>query len=61
MDISSAVNITLARKLIGLLGGAVRIESNGSTGTGIYFSVPARAALNSEISANKISNTMIAI
>ncbi len=61
MDVNSAVNITLARKIIGLLGGEVRIERNGATGTGICFSVPAKSAVNTDISVNKLSNTTITI
>ncbi len=41
-DIPSAINITLAKKLIQILGGTIRIESNGLSGTGIYFSVPVK-------------------
>ena len=49
-DTGSAINITLAKKLIQLLGGSMQIECNGLTGTGIYFSVPVKVAGNPGIS-----------
>lgn len=60
-DTYTAVNITLARQLIMMLGGNISIECNGLTGTGIYFSIPAKQVAGSNISINKYSNTMIAI
>jgi len=59
-DTSSAMNLTLAKKLIQLLGGTIWIECNGMTGCGIYFSIPIKVA-NSEVTLNKYINTMIAI
>jgi K+-sensing histidine kinase KdpD len=60
-DMFTAINITLAKKLIAMLGGTIWIECNGLTGTGIYFSVPARSVATSDININKYSNTVIAI
>ncbi len=60
-DTGSAINITLAKKLIQLLGGSMQIECNGLTGTGIYFSVPVKVAEGPGISINKYVNSMIAI
>ena len=60
-DTYTAINITLAKKLIQMLGGSIRIECNGLTGTGIYFSIPAKLMSNSDITLNKYVNTMIAI
>lgn len=60
-DTSSAINLTLAKKLIQLLGGTIWIECNGMTGSGIYFSIPIKMVANSEVSINKYVNTMIAI
>ncbi len=60
-DLYSAINIMLVRKIIGLLGGSIRLECNGLTGTGIYFSVPAGVAENSDASAKKSIKTMINI
>jgi signal transduction histidine kinase len=60
-DTYTAVNITLAKKLIQMLGGTISIECNGLAGTGIYFSVPVRLQVSSDININKYVNTMIAI
>jgi len=61
-DTISAINITLAKKIVSILGGSAWIECNGLTGTGIYFSVPAKeAAKGSDININKFVNSMIAI
>jgi K+-sensing histidine kinase KdpD len=60
-DTSSAINMALARKLIQLLSGTIWIECNGLTGSGIYFSIPAKVADSSEITLNKYVNSMIAI
>lgn len=60
-DTYTAVNITLAKKLIQMLGGTISVECNGLTGTGIYFSVPVRLIASSDIKINKFINTMIAI
>lgn len=59
-DINQAINMLLARKLIQMLEGSIWIESNGITGSGIYFSVPARPALNNKAGA-KLSKAMITI
>ena len=58
-DTFTAINIILARKLIQMLEGNIWIECNGITGTGIYFSVPARIVSNSRIKLNKYANIMI--
>lgn len=60
-DTYTAINITLARKLIEMLGGTISVECNGLTGTGVYFSVPAKLVVSSDININKYLNTMIAI
>jgi K+-sensing histidine kinase KdpD len=60
-DTYTAVNITLAKKLIQILGGTINVECNGLAGTGIYFSVPVKLKVSSEININKYVNTMIAI
>jgi hypothetical protein len=43
------------------MGGNVWIESNGLSGTGMYFSVPVKEAESSNMSINKYTNTRIAI
>jgi K+-sensing histidine kinase KdpD len=62
-DTYTAINITLAKKLIQMLGGTIFVECNGLTGTGIYFSIPAKMVVSSNININmnKYVNTMIAI
>jgi len=60
-DTSTALNIILAKNLIQMLGGTIRIECNGLTGSGIYFSVPAKSISNSNFDLNKYVNSMIAI
>jgi len=60
-DTQTAINLTLAKKLIQLLDGNIWIECNGLTGTGIYFSVPAQMVLHPEVNLNNYNNTMIAI
>lgn len=58
-DLSSAVNITLAKKLIQFLRGSYSIKCNGTSGTGIYFSVPVKLHQKNEITINKYVNSMI--
>jgi len=60
-DISTAVNLALTRKLIKMMGGSIRIESNGLSGSAIYFSVPVSKDVNAEDTINKFSNTMSTI
>jgi len=60
-DVPTAINITLAKKLIQILGGTIWIESNGLSGTGIYFSIPAKKIVRPDIPINKRANTMISI
>jgi K+-sensing histidine kinase KdpD len=60
-DTYTAINITLAKKLIQMLGGTICAECNGLTGTGIFFSIPVKQVVSSSISIDKYLNTMIAI
>jgi signal transduction histidine kinase len=60
-DTCSAINLTLARKLICLMEGNIWVESNGPAGTGMYFSVPAREADTPRVTLNHYNNTRIAI
>jgi signal transduction histidine kinase len=60
-DTYTAINITLAKKLIEMLEGTISVECNGLTGTGIYFSIPSKVVVSSDVSFNKYLNTMIAI
>jgi K+-sensing histidine kinase KdpD len=60
-DTSAAINLTLAKKIIQMLGGTTWIECNGLAGTAIYFSIPAKIVDNSDIDIDNYLNTMIAI
>jgi len=60
-DMYTAINITLAKKLIRMLGGTIWIECNGLIGSGIYFSVPAKTVATTDININKYINNVIAI
>jgi K+-sensing histidine kinase KdpD len=60
-DMFTAINITLAQKLIQMLSGTIWIECNGMSGSAVYFSVPAKRSGTSDININKFSNTVIAI
>jgi signal transduction histidine kinase len=58
-DTYTAINITLAKKLIQMLEGTIWIECNGLTGSGTYFSVPAKLVANSNVNINKYINIAI--
>jgi signal transduction histidine kinase len=60
-DTYSAINLTLARKLITLMGGTIWIESNGISGSGMYFSVPVKKAGKSKSLLNKSLNSKMVI
>ncbi len=60
-DTYTAINMTLAKNLIKLLGGTIRIECNGLTGSGVYFTVPARVVSNVTFNINNYVKKMIAI
>ena len=55
-DTSAAINLTLAKKLITLMNGEIRIEGNGRSGTAMYFSVPIRQAGKTKLSINNHNN-----
>ncbi len=60
-DPYSAMNITLAKKLIQLLGGNIWIENNGLSGSGFYFSIPVNMEMTSKAIIDKYVNTKITI
>ena len=60
-DTCSAINLTLAKKLVVLMGGTMWIESNGLMGTGMYFSIPVKEEGKSKTLINKYLNTKMAI
>lgn len=60
-DTYTAINMSLARNLVEVLGGTLRIECNGLTGSGIYFTIPVKAIEKNNFNMTKYVNTMIAI
>ncbi|HEY5470836.1 MAG TPA: HAMP domain-containing sensor histidine kinase [Bacteroidales bacterium] len=60
-DTYTAINITLAKNLIQILGGTIRIECNGLTGSGIYFTIPAKEISNNNFNLTNYVKAMIAI
>lgn len=60
-DIYAAINLTLTRKLIQVMGGSVWIEKNGLSGTGLYFSIPVIPGSKTENNNCRKSNTLITI
>jgi K+-sensing histidine kinase KdpD len=60
-DTHTAINLILAKKLIHMLDGTMWIECNGMTGSGIYFSIPAKIVEAANTQNNNYINTMIAI
>lgn len=60
-DTFSAINLSLARKLITLMDGKAWIENNGPSGTGMYFSIPMVHAVVSKVLINKYPNSKMAI
>jgi K+-sensing histidine kinase KdpD len=60
-DTYTALNISLAKKVVGLLGGTLLIEKNGSSGSAISFSLPLVRTGNRGGKNNQIVNTMITI
>jgi signal transduction histidine kinase len=60
-DMYTAINLTLAKKLIHMLGGTILIENNGLAGSAVSFSVPAKSVTATDININKYINTVIAI
>ncbi len=60
-DTGAIVNLALARKIVQLLDGSIRIECNGLTGSGIYFAIPVKIAESSGIPINRYLNSTIAI
>jgi len=59
-DTFSAVNITLAKNLIEMMKGSIRIECNGLTGSAVYFTIPVKISKGS-VSIDKYFNSTIAI
>jgi signal transduction histidine kinase len=60
-DMYTAINLTLAKKIIQVLGGTIWIECNGLTGSAVYFSVPARSVPATDINIHRYTSSVIAI
>lgn len=60
-DTASAINLTVAKKMVKLMGGNIWIETNGNSGSALFFSVPVKTAEASQIKINQYSGTRIAI
>ena len=60
-DTYTAINISLAKKVVGLLGGTLLIEKNGSSGTAVSISIPLISTGNKGGKNNQHVNTMITI
>ncbi len=55
-DTSTAIILTLARKLVTLMSGEIRIENNGHSGTAMFFSIPIRQVGKTKLSINNVKN-----
>ena len=55
-DTSTAINLTLARKLVTLMNGEIRVENNGNTGTAMLFSIPVSKVGKVKYSIKKVNN-----
>jgi len=53
-DTASAINIIIAKKIVQILGGKIWLDSNDSTGTGVYFSVPFKETEASDMLTGKV-------
>jgi signal transduction histidine kinase len=58
-DLTTALNISLAKKLIQVMHGSFSIRGNGTSGTGIYFSLPFKANVKKEPYQKKYVNMII--
>lgn len=58
-DLTSAMNISLAKKLIHVMNGSFNIRGNGTSGTGIYFSLPFKAFVKKDPLQKKYVNMII--
>lgn len=58
-DLTSAINISLAKKLIQVMQGSFSIRGNGTSGTGIYFSLPLKSQLKNDSAQKKYVKMII--
>jgi K+-sensing histidine kinase KdpD len=57
-DAGYAINISLAKKLIQLLGGTISIKRHDLTGTGVYLSVPVKVKERASVTSNGIESAV---
>jgi len=60
-DTTSAINLTVAKKMVKLMGGNIWVETNGNSGSALFFNVPVKIAEASQIKISQYTNTRIAI
>jgi len=60
-DTAAAINLTVAKKMVKLMGGNIWIETNGNSGSALFFNVPVKIAEASQIKINQYTNARIAI
>jgi K+-sensing histidine kinase KdpD len=58
-DLSSLINISLAKRLIIQLQGSYSVKCNGTSGTGFYFTLPVKIPAKQNNPVNKYVNSMI--
>lgn len=57
-DASSAIYIMLAKETVKVMGGTIWVDPHDNTGTGVYFSIPAKTKEGSSISARDFLTQM---
>ena len=58
-DLTTALNISLAKKLIHVMNGSFNIRGNGTSGTGIYFTLPFKQHAKKDPLQKKYVNMII--
>ena len=57
-DVSSAINVMLAKKIVKIMGGTLWFEHHDLSGTGAFFSIPIKATENANISTANCSKSI---
>lgn len=60
-DTATAINLIATKKMVELMGGTIWVENNGISGSGLFFRIPYKKAVCSNVPINKYINTKIAI
>jgi len=53
-DTASAINIIIAKKIVRILGGEIWLDSDDSSGTGVWFSVPFKVTSGLDMLTSKV-------